>query len=201
MSSSPFEIFRRNLKPLMILLTGLAMFAFVVLPVLDTYMRQNVGGGTDEVVAKIGKVSLTRGRIEAFTRSHNMTVGFLRELAQTTLDQGGMPKTAGFEYDPRSQRIMSIGISEVPSAAETVRTFQFAEQAKDIGFELDDAMIEAWLEQFTDGVFSDRQINGMLLESTNNQMEKYHLYEQLRFHLLAGLYRRGAFATLALRRW
>ena len=134
MSSSPFEIFRRNLKPLMILLTGLAMFAFVVLPVLDTYMRQSSGGGADAVVAKIGNVSLTQGRVEAFTRGHNMTVRFLRELAQTTLDNGKIPATPGFRHDEKSKQIFSLGINEQPSAESTVRTFQFADQARDAGF-------------------------------------------------------------------
>ena len=64
MSNSPFEIFRRNLKPLMVLLTGLALFAFVVLPVMDTYMRSGAAGTSDAVVASYGSTKLTQSRVE-----------------------------------------------------------------------------------------------------------------------------------------
>ncbi len=82
MSNSPFEVFRRNLKPLMVLLTGLALFAFVVLPVLDTYMRRQMGTIGDEVVATFDRTQLTRNRVEYFTRNHQSTVRFLVELAE-----------------------------------------------------------------------------------------------------------------------
>ena len=66
MNSSPFELFRRNLKPLMVLLVGLAMFAFIVLPVLDQYLRKS-GGGTDgDIVASFNGRDLTRGRVSYF---------------------------------------------------------------------------------------------------------------------------------------
>ena len=197
MSSSPFDIFRRNLKPLMVLLTGLAMFAFVVLPVLDSYMRRNAGTGGDEVIAKFGGVNLTRGRVDFFTRNHQSTIRFLRELAEATISRGGVPRVAGFEYDPQNRQIQAIGINESPGTATSIRTFQFASEAVDAGFLLDDVAIQSWLQQFTDGMFSDAEINGMLLESTRNQMGRYHLYEQLRQQLLASLYIRGGYSTLS----
>lgn len=52
MSSSPFELFRRNLKPLMVLLTLLAIISFVVLPAVESYLRQGAAlGGSDMPVA------------------------------------------------------------------------------------------------------------------------------------------------------
>ena len=196
MSSSPFEIFRRNLKPLMVLLTGLAMFAFVVLPVLDSYMRRGVTGGGDEVVASFDGVELTRGRIDYFTRNHNSTVRFLRELAEATIARNGYPRTAGFVQNEQTGRIESIGINEAPSVESTIRTIQFAHLANQSGFALDDVAIQTWLEQFTDAKLSDSEINGLLVKTTNYQMGQYHLYDQLRTQLLADLYVRSAFASL-----
>ncbi len=197
MSSSPFEIFRRNLKPMMVLLTGLAMFAFVVLPVLDTYMRRGSTGGADQVVAEFDGVKLTRSRVEYLTRNHQSTIRFLRELAENTISRGGVPRTAGFQYDAQNKRIDAIGINEFPSARSTIRTAQFAARAGAAGFMLDDVAVESWLQQYTDGMFSDGEIVGLLMESTRNQMGRPHLYEQLRYQLLSGLYLRGAYATLS----
>lgn len=188
MSNSPFELFRRNLKPLMVFLTGLALFAFVVLPVLDTYMRRNAGTMGSEVVATFGDSQLTRSRVEYFTRNHLSTVRFLEELALETIRRGGAPQTAGFSYDDQTQRVNSLGINQVPSFMGTIRSLMLAAQAQKEGFELDDNTLQVWLQQYTNGMITDRDINAMLMRSTQNQMGRPHLYEQLRTHLLARVY-------------
>ncbi len=188
MSSSPFELFRNNLKPMMVFLTALALFAFVVLPVLDTYMRRSAGTIGDETVATFGKTRLSRNRVDYFTRNHQSTVRFLVELAEETIRRGGSPQTAGFSFDPQTQRVNSIGINEVPSFQGSIRTLMLASQAQDDGFELDDNTLQVWLQEFTNGMISDGDINAMLMRSTQNQMGRPHLYEQLRSHLLARVY-------------
>jgi hypothetical protein len=196
MQTSPFEIFRRNLKPLMVLLTGLALFSFVVLPVVDSYMRRNAGTGGDAVVARYDGKELTRNRVEYFTRNHHATVQFLAKLAQETLDRGGIPRTAGFQYDPQTKRVVQLGINQNPGEQGTIRTMMFAEQANQEGFELDDNAIRVWLEKFTDGAMSDADIDGLLMLETNRQMARPHLYEQLRNHLLADIYLKRGYSGL-----
>ncbi len=61
-------------------------------------------------------------------------------------------------------------------------------QAQKDGFELDDNTLQVWLQEYTDGTISDGDINRMLMQSTQNQMGRPHLYEQLRSHLLARVY-------------
>ena len=197
---SPFEIFRRNLKPLMVFLTGLALFAFVVLPAMDSYMRRGGGGsGTDAELASFDGKPLKRSRVEYLTRNHQSTVRFLRELAEETIRRGGAPQTPGFVYDTQNRRIQSIGINEQPSELGTVRTIQFANEAKKSGFELDDTAIASWLYSFTDqGTVSENEVLAMLMQSTRNQMGKFHLYEMLRSQLLAGLYQQGNFSGLVV---
>ena len=196
---SPFEIFRRNLKPLMVLLTGLALFAFVVLPALDTYMRRGGGASaTDAELASFDGKPLRRSRVEYLTRNHQSTVRFLRELAEETIRRGGVPQTPGFVYDSQNRTIQSIGIDERPSELATVRTMQFANEAKKAGFELDDTAIASWLYSFTDqGTVPEGEMFAMLMQSTQNQMGKAHLYEQLRNQLLAELYQRGNISGLS----
>ena len=197
---SPFEIFRRNLKPLMVFLTGLALFAFVVLPAMDSYMRRGGGGGgADAELASFDGKPLRRSRVANFTQNHNSTVRFLRELAEETIRRGGAPSTPGFAYDSQTRTIQSIGIDERPSELSTVRTLQFANEAKKAGFELDDTAIGSWLFAFTDqGLVPENEMYAMLMQSTRNQMGKYHLFEQLRSQLLAELYQRGNMSGLSI---
>ncbi len=194
MSNSPFEIFRKNLKPMMIVLVFLAMIAFVVLPALQTYMQRNAGGGTDAKLASFDGLELKQSRVDHFTRNHASIVRFLRELAEETIARGGTPRTPGFSYDTQSRQVQSIGIDSNPSSLASIRTLQYSAQATDAGFELDDTAISTWLSRFTDGTLSDGEIVAFLMQSTRNQMGKFHLYDQLRHQLLAELYQRGALA-------
>ena len=196
MNYSPFEIFRRNLKPLMVFLTLLALMAFVVLPTLQSYMQNQAGGGGDAVVAKFTGGSLTRNRVDYFTRNHQSTVRFLADLAERAIALGGVPTTPGFQYDAKNKRIQRLGINENPSTDSTIRTFMFANEATKEGFELDDASLNRWLESFTGGVISDSEITARLMKATGNQMGRPHLYEQLRNHLLADVYLRRGNASL-----
>ena len=191
MSSSPFEIFRRNLKPLMVLLTILALFSFVFLPALDTYMRRGGGVNSDPVAATFDGADLTRNQVGRTTQNHAAVVRMLNELADETMKRGGVPQTPGFQYDEQSGQIRSLGIDSNPSAEATVNTLRFYSEATKAGFELDDTSVAAWLNQFTDGTVSDDEIAAMMIRSSGRQLGQQHLYEQLRMHLLADLYQRG----------
>ena len=190
---SPFEIFRRNLKPLMIFLTFLALMSFVVLPVVSDAMRQSSSAGSNAVAAKYSGKELTRSRVDYFTRNHYSLVQFLSGIAEETIKRGGSPKTAGFGYDAQQKRITSLGINSQPGTEATIRTFMFADQAAKEGFELDDNSLSYWLDQFTDGTMSEGEVVSRLMKATRNAMGRPHLYEQLRNHLLADVYlRRGS---------
>lgn len=197
MSNSPFEIFRRNLKPLMVLLTLLALFAFVVLPALDSYLRRGGGIGGDPVAASFDGIEVTGSRVTKLTQTHLAVVRFLGELATETMRRGGVPQTPGFRYDEQSGQIQSLGIDGNPSAANTIDTLKFANEARKAGFDLDDTAIEIWLTRFSDGTLSDSEITQILMRSTNNQLGVLTLYEQLRMHLLADLYQRAALVGLS----
>ena len=189
---SPFEIFRRNLKPLMVFLTALSLFAFVVLPAMDGYLRSAQPGQVDAQVANFNGVPLSESRISHFTRQHQTTVRFLRELAEETIRRGGAPRTPGFVYDTRSKQVRALGINESPGRLASVRTLQFESEAEKEGFDLDESALKSWLQQFTDDTMTDREIIGMLAKSSRNSMGEFHLHDQLRSQLLASLYQRGA---------
>lgn len=197
MSSSPFEIFRRNLKPMMVCLTLLALFSFVVLPALDTYMRRGGGVNSNPVAATYDGTELTRTQVARTTQNHSAVVRFLFELANLTLKRGGVPQTPGFQFDEQSGQIQAIGIDANPSEEATVHTMRFYHEAKKAGFELDDVQLKDWLTRFSDGTVSDDEIGALLMQSSGRQLGPQHLYEQLRMHLLADLYQRGALVGLS----
>ncbi|MEM9586039.1 MAG: hypothetical protein AAGA03_02055 [Planctomycetota bacterium] len=198
MSNSPFEIFRRNLKPLMVVLTGLALFSFVVLPALDSYLRRSGGAAqmADPVVATFDGKEIRQSREINFTRNHLSTLRFLSELAQQTIDRGGAPRVPGFQYNAQTKQIQAVGITPQPGPTTTVQVLQMAGEAKKAGLELDDTAIGVWLNNFTDGILSESEVIALLMQSTQNTMGRYHLYDQLRSHLLADAYQRGALSGL-----
>ncbi|QDV46572.1 hypothetical protein Enr13x_64810 [Stieleria neptunia] len=194
---SPLELFRRNQKVTMTFLILLAMFAFVVLPTVSEYMRRTGPGMTDPVLAEFNGVSLTASRVNGFTQKHYATVQYLRRLAEETIRRGGTPKVPGFTFDQQSNQVQSVGINGSPSDDMSIRTLQFAAEAQKQGFELDDTSLDIWMEQFTDGKLSQREMFALLRRETNNQMGQYQLYDMLRKQLLSALYFRGASATVA----
>lgn len=198
MNSSPFELFRRNLKPLMVLLTGLALFAFVALPVLDTYMRQSAGATGSDVVATYSGTELTRGRVNYFTQNHNSVVRFLILLGQETISRGGTPQVVGFSFDDQSGQVTQVGINQFPSEMGSIRSLMLASLAQTEGFELDDNALQVWLEQYTNGTMTEKEIIGLLMRETQNRLGRPHLYEQLRTHLLAEVYEKRGISGLFL---
>ncbi len=111
--------------------------------------------------------------------------------------RGGTPKVPGFTFDQQTNQIQSVGINGSPSDDMSIRTLQFAAEAQKQGFELDDTSLDIWMEQFTDGKLSEREMFALLRRETNNQMGQYQLYDMLRKQLLSNLYFRGASATVA----
>ena len=194
---SPLELFRRNNKVMMTGLIMLAMFAFVVLPAVTVYMRRSGPGVSDPVLAEFNGVSLTASRVNGFTQQHYKTVRYLERLAEETMRRGGTPQVVGFNYDQRTQSVQAVGINGSPSDEMSIRTLQFAAEAEEQGFELDDTALRNWLEMYTGGTFSDREIFALLRNETNNSMGQFQLYDMLRKQLLSNLYFRGASATVS----
>ena len=199
MSSSPFELFRRNLKPLMVLLTLLALISFVVLPSVAMYQQRNAGmAGSETRLASYDGGNFDAAKVGYFTRAHYMMVQSLAQLAEITISKGGTPRVANFQYNEQAKQIANLGINSQPSDATSVRTMMFAAEAKKAGLDLDDTAIQSWLAAFTDGRLSDAEINGVLADATRNQMGQFQLYEQVRTHLLSEAFQRQAMSGLAV---
>jgi hypothetical protein len=199
MSSNPLELFRRNLKPLMVLLTLLALISFVILPSVAMYQQRNAGmAGSETRLASYDGGNFDAAKVGYFTRAHYMMVQSLAQLAEITISKGGTPRVANFQYNEQAKQIANLGINSQPSDATSVRTMMFAAEAKKAGLDLNDTAIQSWLAAFTDGRLSDAEINGVLADATRNQMGQFQLYEQVRTHLLSEAFQRQAMSGLAV---
>ncbi len=197
MSSSPFDLFRRNLKPMMVFLTLLALLSFVVLPSIAMYQQNRTTyGSAPATMATFDGGQYDRTKVSYFTRNHFATTQFLRDLAEETISRAGVPKVADFQYNAQQKTIQSLGINSNPSDQSSVRILMFAGEAKKAGLDLDDTAIRNWLTLYSDGRLSDSQINGILALSTNQKMGQVQLYEQLRTQLLAAAYQRQVMGGL-----
>lgn len=189
MSASPFELFRRNLKPLMIALMILAMISFVVLPAVDSWMR-TAGpgpGGRSGTVASYKGGDFQLERVDRFTRNHYNTVQFLLALAERTIELGGMPAVPGFDYDTQQNQVTSLGINSQPSKETSVTAMVYANRAREMGLDLQHSAIDVWLRQFSDEKLSEDEILLVLRRSTERQLGQHDMREQLRTHLLANV--------------
>ena len=193
---SPLELFRRNQKVTMTALILLAMFSFVVLPAISSSLRQGGPGIEDAVLAEIDGVKIRQSRVGLFTQQHYSTVQFLRRLAEESMRRGATPAVPGFSVNQQTGQIEGIGINSFASEETSVRTLQFAAEAEAQGLELDDTSIELWLEQFTGGTLSDRDMFALLRQVSSNRMGQFQLYDMLRKQLLAGLYFQGSTASI-----
>lgn len=194
--ASPFSVFRSNLKPLMVALTLLSLFAFVALPALQMYQQYNVTSGANQWIARYDGGTFYEDEVAYFNRTHGNTTRFLTAVAEQVIERGGTPRVPGFQRDPRTGQIVAVGISPVNTPQGAVLTKLYANQARELGLTLDDAALEEWMALFTDGKVSRNELAGIRADTTQNLLGQSQLYEHLRTELLAGVFRRVAAAGL-----
>jgi hypothetical protein len=186
--ASPFSVFRSNLKPLMVALTLLSLFAFVVLPAIQMYQQSTLPGAVDLTVATYRGGQFDTDEIAYYQRLHAQTNRFLAALSEQVVARGGTPNVPN--YGPNSNRQMTYGISISNSPQTAVLTKLFAERASELGLELDDTAIKIWLDEFTNGRLTANEVAGIRAQSTQNSLGQSQMYGLLRTELLANLYER-----------
>ena len=183
---NPLELFRRNQKVMMTGLILLAMFAFVVIPSLGGWLG-NGPANSDPVIAEFDQTQLHASQVELFTQNHHRAVQFLSALYQETVNRGGAPNIPGASMG-------QLGISSQPSIGNSINTMRYASEAEKLGFELDEARVDDWLQMFCDSKLTQSQLESMLRQQTNNAMGRLQLYKVLRAELLSNMYQQVAYS-------
>lgn len=148
--ASPFRVFRKYLKPLMVVFGVMIMFSFVILDPLANYMAGGRGGGgegraIDEnaVAVSWDGGSLTNREISGLVQRRRILNDFLRHVetlgAQSAIE-------AGLEPAPlRVQRLLGEETPEQGVERSVVQTQLYADAAREAGMSVSDQVIVEYL--------------------------------------------------------
>lgn len=195
--SNPFATFRKNQKYWMAALVLVAIFAFIIAPVFD-YAQQAIGGGSadNSVAVRWNTGRMTLGDLQNAVRTHNNLVRFLSEVASRVLEQGGRPNVPGFQQDPQSGQIISLGIQVSSDPVSIVRTRLLADRGKAQGVEFDDDAVDQFLYAYVDNKLSSEEVAEILRETSGGTMSYFEVREMLKGELCATVLQRTAWAGI-----
>ncbi|MEZ6071212.1 MAG: SurA N-terminal domain-containing protein [Pirellulales bacterium] len=132
--ASPFSIFRKNQKLMLVILGVMCMLAFVVLPSLMQIMRSGGGGGSQVVVtSKFG--SINEAELLGMRRTRKITNKFVAELIALS-----------GEVDPRRIPAEPLGSS---SEEDVVTTMLLARRAEEMGVVVSNDAVRGFLREIT----------------------------------------------------
>ncbi|XZE55632.1 hypothetical protein SH139x_001652 [Planctomycetaceae bacterium SH139] len=193
--ASPFSVFRSNLKPLMVVLTLLSLFAFVALPALQMYLQYRVPGQGDTLVATYNGGTFETDEIGYYQRLLGQTNRFLAAVAAEVEERGGSPNVPN--YGPTGQGGMSFGISTVNAPKSIVRRKLFAQRATELGLDIDNTAVDLWMRNFHDNKLSANELAGIRAKTSQNTLGQSQMYGLLKTELLANLYENLTLSGLA----
>lgn len=150
--ASPFKAFRKHQKVLIAVLALLAMFAFVVLPII----LQGMGSQPTKdrvVVTTASYGDIRESRLWTMVRNRHVLGAFFSRVAQAIVVAGG---------DSRVARIVENAIG--PSSEEAVvETWLLAERAKELGLVVSEQTIRQFLRSLTvEQGITDDQVNQIM---------------------------------------
>ncbi len=133
--SGPLELFRRNLKPMMVFLTLVALFSFVVLPSVAMYQQQRLAANAGPTsLATFNGGEYDAAQVQYFTRNHFATLQVLQALAEATIASGGAPNVPDFNVNPQTKQITSLGINDQAGDRFSIQVMRFAKEAQNLGW-------------------------------------------------------------------
>ena len=170
--ASPFRIFRKHQKVMIVTLCGLAMVAFVF---LDSSVLDGLSGGStrNPVVAKTTKYGKLRAReVEHLRAKHQTLTSFLTRLQQQVLEAGG-----------RGEAVMMFERQVGPSTEENiVNTWLHVEHAKRLGLVVSNEAVNQVLRELSEDRVNSAQLSNLIKGLGIGQVQ---LFELIRHEMLA----------------
>lgn len=193
--ASPFRIFRKYLKPLMVVLGVMIMFSFVILDPLAKYLAGGrVGNGDDpNRDANAVAVSWEGGEL---TNQELDSLVFRRRVARGFLDQvEGLGAQSAYlaGLEPSPLRVFPLRLAESSQQGveqSVLQTKLYADAAREAGMHVDDdAIVQYLLLLGRDRVTTD-DMRAMLqnLEVAGRKVPTDYVFDVLRDELLARNY-------------
>ena len=180
--ASPFTVFRRNRKSLLVALTILAMFAFVI---------------GDQIIRLMGVRSAQKAVFVSTKRYGNLSVPEVQELVtrrgQLLAIVGGIRDAvgkAGGRGDAATRLYRQLGGDQrqVDAQRSAVQVWLLAHYAQDMGFVVSDDAISDYVVELTENRLSSEVLRGILRRQQSERrgtVTEIDFYNMLRDELLA----------------
>lgn len=170
--ASPFTVFRKHQKTLLVWLGLMAMISFVVLPIV----LQNMGARQSSnpvVVTTDNYGHLTRHQIGIMQQNRQSLVRFLQRVAQEVAQAGG-----------NFQKVQFVARAfQDPTPEAVVETWLLAKRAEEMGMVISPAAVNQFLAEITTNEkITSEQVEGILAEM---KMSVGQLFRLLKTELLA----------------
>ena len=174
--ASPFAVFRKNQKILMVGLTVLAMIAFVVSDNLDL---TGGGGGVqgDPIVVKSNFFSLHESQVRAALDNRDIVHRFVVQAVSVALEQQQLQQMrAQFPQIPQEQLGQFIPYDRIGQQAvgyangrfgpvserSVVESLVLADEAKKMGMQVSDNQVIGFIAQTVQGLLGGEQLNAIM---------------------------------------
>ncbi len=163
--ASPFSLFRKNQRLWMAGAVLIAILAFVVAPMLESFSGYNRGTrpGSGAVVASWSGGSITQEQMDTELTQLAIANTFLRKLAFEVTEKNGFPQVPA--------DIGNLGISpETRDPSDIIERKLLVEEAKRLGIHFDEQSVKMFLTRFVNGKLSGEQIQKSLREVSGGRM-------------------------------
>lgn len=166
--ASPFAVFRRNRKAMMVALTVMVMFGFVFIPMMMEAMGNRAGA--DPVVVTTARYgSLTQSQVNRLVQRNARLTAVIRDLGQAVLQAQGRAEEA-------NTLLFHLRTNESDPGPGVVRLWALARYAEELGMVVDDRAINDYLSRLT-----EKRVKPFVIEDV---LKRYGMRESEFFDLL-----------------
>lgn len=186
--ASPFNVFRKHQKVILVAAGVLCMFVFVIGDVLFQFVGTGSGGdgrsGGEDMAVEWNGGSLTRLEMDSLRTRRNILRNFLTSVQQLGIDRSG----------GTSPTVRPLGVTRQslyhPVEEEIVLRHLMAEKAQGIGIVVSDAAINNYLSQLAQGQVSSEELRGLVsnLAAGGRRVGMNYIFEAMREEMLADTY-------------
>ena len=183
--ASPFRVFRKNQKVLLVTFGMAAMFAFIAADPILQWFSSRQSTQKNPVVARWDGGEMTRAQLTKAIQLRSAAAQFLVSAARA-----GRERT--FE-EPLVPVVHSVTSPQGIGEGSTIQVQLLAHQATNEGFLVDDTAVNLYLVQLTQGKVSNQELAEMLqgLKSVNSNATQEMVFQSLKTEMLAEQYLRS----------
>jgi hypothetical protein len=200
MAMRPMQWFRKNAKPIFVVLGVVCMFSFVIAPYLIDLSQQEGRGQKDPIALTWTKGTVRENELVIQRMRHNAVQSFLIAVIGETMQRGGRPIVNGQQIsDERMFSQVGTGLDMDSSDPALVITMLMAEEAKRLGIAVDRAAAKEYLNQLSRPELAEgdwAELMDGVLKDFQGQLSADDVLDHLAYELRAQHARRLASAGL-----